>query len=208
MWPPSDSAGERSVMRDSVRGSESGGWPGAVAEGIPPGPDSARASGTWDWGTAGVVGGIRSTTVTRSGVEQHSWDSSPDRSCGESAAGPSGASRTRVRDTRGYSRAVLERSNCVRMVRRIRRMWRGSRHPVAPRLGIDFVVPEVAVVTTRWDTYEGDEPGELTKVQTDVIARGEDGAWQVASFHNTQRSSVLERVQVLMSPGAAPAAER
>ena len=75
-------------------------------------------------------------------------------------------------------------------------------------LGIEFVAPEVAVVTTRGDTYEGDEPGELTKVQTYVIVRGEDGGWQVASFHNTQRSSIMERVQVLMWPGSAPAAER
>ena len=94
------------------------------------------------------------------------------------------------------------------MVRHIGGMWCGSRHSVAPDLGIDFVAPEVAVVTTRGDTYEGDEPGELTKVQTYVIVRGEDGAWQVASFHNPQRSSVLERVQVLMWPGSAPAAER
>lgn len=75
-------------------------------------------------------------------------------------------------------------------------------------LGIEFVAPQVAVVTTRGDTYEGDEPGELTKVQTYVVVRGDDGTWQVATFHNTQRSSVMERVQVLLWPGSAPAAEQ
>lgn len=75
-------------------------------------------------------------------------------------------------------------------------------------LGIEFVAPEVAVVTTRGDTYEGDEPGELTKLQTYVVVRGDDDAWQVAAFHNTQRSPVMERIQFLFWPESAPAAER
>lgn len=74
-------------------------------------------------------------------------------------------------------------------------------------LGIALVNDDVAVVTTRGDTYKGDEPGDLTKVQTYTMVRQADGTWLIASFHNTQRSPVLERIQFLMEPDSRPSAE-
>lgn len=74
-------------------------------------------------------------------------------------------------------------------------------------LGIDLVTDDVAVVTTRGDTYEGAEPGDLTKVQTYTMVRQADGSWLIASFHNTQRSPVMERIQFLMEPDSRPSSE-
>lgn len=74
-------------------------------------------------------------------------------------------------------------------------------------LGVDLVTDDVAVVTTRGDTYEGEEPGDLTKVQTYTVVRQADGNWLIASFHNTQRSPVMERIQFLMEPDSRPSAE-
>lgn len=74
-------------------------------------------------------------------------------------------------------------------------------------LELRFLTAEVAVLTTRGDNYEGDDPGELTKVQTYTLVR--DGQeWKVASFQNTQRKPIMEAVQYLWMPGTRPAAER
>lgn len=75
-------------------------------------------------------------------------------------------------------------------------------------LGIELITDDVAVITTRGDTYEGDEPGDLSKVQTYTMVRQDDGEWLIASFHNTQRSPLMERVQFLMVPDSTPFAER
>ncbi len=60
---------------------------------------------------------------------------------------------------------------------------------------------------TRGDTYEGDTaPTSLSKVQTYLMVE-QGGSWKVASFHNTQRSPVMERVQFLLNPDSRPALE-
>lgn len=75
-------------------------------------------------------------------------------------------------------------------------------------LSVRFVHPDVAIVTTRGDTYTGDRPPAVPgKVQTYTLVR--DGAgWSVAAFHNTQRRPVMERIQFLWEPGSRPAAQR
>ena len=75
-------------------------------------------------------------------------------------------------------------------------------------LGFDLVRDDVAVVSTRGDTYEGEEPDDLSKVQTYTLAHEDDGQWRVTSFHNTKRNAVMERVQFLMEPESKPAAEQ
>jgi len=74
-------------------------------------------------------------------------------------------------------------------------------------LALRFLTDDVAVLTTRGDTYEGDEPGAPTKVQTYTFVR-DGGTWQVAAFQNTQRQPVMERIQYLWMPDSRPAAER
>lgn len=74
-------------------------------------------------------------------------------------------------------------------------------------LELRMLTSEVAVLTTRGDNYEGEDPGELTKVQTYTLVR-EGEQWKVASFQNTQRQPVMEQIQYLWMPGTRPAAER
>src|SRR5690625_4722115 len=45
-------------------------------------------------------------------------------------------------------------------------------------LRMDLVRDDVAVVSTRGDTYEGDNPGELSKLQTYTLVREGDGQWR------------------------------
>ncbi|BBG02149.1 MULTISPECIES: SgcJ/EcaC family oxidoreductase [Pseudonocardia] len=75
-------------------------------------------------------------------------------------------------------------------------------------LSVRFVHPDVAVVSTRGDTYEGaDPPRAPGKVQTYTVVR--DGErWRIASFHNTKRNALMERIQFLVDPGSRPIAER
>ncbi|WP_344006558.1 SgcJ/EcaC family oxidoreductase, partial [Isoptericola halotolerans] len=76
-------------------------------------------------------------------------------------------------------------------------------------LALRFLTHDVAVLTVRGDTYEGDTPGTPTKVQTYTLVRADgDGSWSVAAFQNTQRKALMERVQFLWMPGTVPAAER
>ncbi|MEQ3553749.1 SgcJ/EcaC family oxidoreductase [Pseudonocardia nematodicida] len=75
-------------------------------------------------------------------------------------------------------------------------------------LSVRFVRPDVAVVSTRGDTYDGDEPPSVPgKVQTYIVVR-DGGTWSVAAFHNTARRPVMERIQFLFEPASRPAAER
>lgn len=74
-------------------------------------------------------------------------------------------------------------------------------------LGLQVITEDVAILTTRGDRYEGDDPGALTKVQTYTVVR-EDDAWRVAAFQNTERNEMMERIQFLWMPGTRPAAER
>ncbi|MEV1290835.1 hypothetical protein [Pseudonocardia sp. NPDC049635] len=36
----------------------------------------------------------------------------------------------------------------------------------------------------------------------------DDGQWRIASFQNTKRNALMERVQFLVDPGSRPLAER
>src|SRR5699024_5663208 len=74
-------------------------------------------------------------------------------------------------------------------------------------LALDVLTEDVAVLTTRGDTYEGSEPTELSKVQSYTFVRSGE-QWLVASFHNTQRQEAMERIQFLWMPGSAPVGER
>ncbi|MBA4855904.1 SgcJ/EcaC family oxidoreductase [Nocardia farcinica] len=71
-----------------------------------------------------------------------------------------------------------------------------------------FFGDDVAVVTSRGDTYTGERPTDLGKTQTYTMVREADGAWRIASFHNTQRRRALERISFLVAPDTVPAAER
>lgn len=75
-------------------------------------------------------------------------------------------------------------------------------------LGIRFLGPDAAVVTSRGDTYEGGRPAELSKVQTYTLTRESDGQWRIAAFQNTRRQPVMERASFLLSPGTVPGAEK
>lgn len=65
----------------------------------------------------------------------------------------------------------------------------------------------MAILTTRGDTYEGEEPGVPSKLQTYTFVQ-EAGDWKIAAFHNTQRQPVMEKIQYLWMPETQPAAER
>ncbi len=74
-------------------------------------------------------------------------------------------------------------------------------------LSLRIPADNVAILTTRGDTYEGERPGTSAKVQTYTFVREGEG-WSIAAFHNTQRQPVMERVQFLWMPETRPAAER
>lgn len=67
-----------------------------------------------------------------------------------------------------------------------------------------FFGPDTAVVTSRGDTYKGEQPKKLTKVQTYTLVRQNDGAWRIAAFQNTKRKPVLEAMTFKMLPEAVP----
>jgi len=62
----------------------------------------------------------------------------------------------------------------------------------------------VAVATARGDTYKGDRPRKVAKVQTYTLVRDADGEWRVAAFHNTQHRPVMEWLQFRMNPLSRP----
>lgn len=74
-------------------------------------------------------------------------------------------------------------------------------------LGLRFLTADVAVLTTRGDTYEDDVPDDLTKVQTYTLVQEDDG-WKIAAFQNTQRKKLMEQVQFRWMNGTRPDAER
>ncbi|HET6634868.1 MAG TPA: SgcJ/EcaC family oxidoreductase [Streptomyces sp.] len=73
---------------------------------------------------------------------------------------------------------------------------------------ISFPSPGVAVVNGRGDTYKGERPDKLTKVQTYTLVRQEDGQWRIAAFHNTKRKPLLESLSYRFAPGLRPGAGR
>ncbi|MEU2039874.1 SgcJ/EcaC family oxidoreductase [Nocardia niwae] len=75
-------------------------------------------------------------------------------------------------------------------------------------LGVRFFGDDVAIVTSRGDRYEDERPAELSKTQTYTLVREADSRWRIASFHNTKRQPVMERVSFLFDPATKPEAER
>lgn len=65
----------------------------------------------------------------------------------------------------------------------------------------------IGVITDCRDTYKGQRPKRLTKVQTYTMMRDGGGAWRIAAFHNTKRRSLLEVITFRFAPGAAPRIE-
>lgn len=75
-------------------------------------------------------------------------------------------------------------------------------------LDVRFYGPGTAVITGRGDTYKGDRPKKLTKVQTYTLVREADGQWRVAAFQNTKRKPLMEALSFKSAPGLIPAAQR
>lgn len=74
-------------------------------------------------------------------------------------------------------------------------------------LELRVLTDDVALLTTRGDTYDGEAPDQPSKVQTYTFVR-EGDAWRIAAFQNTQRKPVMEQVQFRMLPDTRPHAER
>ena len=73
---------------------------------------------------------------------------------------------------------------------------------------IRFTGPGTAIVTGRGDVVQrGRSAKRLSKVQTYVMVRDEDGRWRIAAFQNTKRQRVMERISFLFSPDTKPEAE-
>ncbi|GAA2137015.1 SgcJ/EcaC family oxidoreductase [Glycomyces algeriensis] len=73
-------------------------------------------------------------------------------------------------------------------------------------LGIRFLSPETAVVTSRGDVGKhGSRPAKLTKVQTYTVVREADGQWRIAAFQNTKRKALMEKISFAFAPETAPA---
>jgi uncharacterized protein (TIGR02246 family) len=75
-------------------------------------------------------------------------------------------------------------------------------------LDIRFLGPDTAVVTGRGESYKGDRPKKLTKVQTYTLVREPSGQWRVAAFQNTKRKPIMEAISFKTAPGLIPAAQR
>lgn len=74
-------------------------------------------------------------------------------------------------------------------------------------LDIRYYGPDVAVVTSRGDTYKGSPKQAPAKVQTYTVVRG-DGRWRIAAFQNTKRRKLMERMTFWITPAARPAEQR
>lgn len=74
-------------------------------------------------------------------------------------------------------------------------------------LGIRFLGADAAVVTSRGDTYKGEPPAKLSKVQTYTFVR-QAGHWRIAAFHNTKRKPLMEAISFKSAPGLIPLAAK
>jgi uncharacterized protein (TIGR02246 family) len=72
-------------------------------------------------------------------------------------------------------------------------------------LEVRFYGSDTAVVTSRGDTYKGQRPKKLTKVQTYMLAHESDGQWRIAAFHNTKRKPLFEAIMFRSAPETRPA---
>ncbi len=71
-------------------------------------------------------------------------------------------------------------------------------------LDVRFPGPATAVVTGRGEIYKGERPKRLTKVQTYVLVREDDGSWRIAAFQNTKRRPLMEAVSFRFARGLVP----
>ncbi|RVU18941.1 SgcJ/EcaC family oxidoreductase [Streptomyces antnestii] len=71
-------------------------------------------------------------------------------------------------------------------------------------IGIRFQGADAAIVSGRGDTYKGERPRKLTKIQTYTFVREDDGKWRIAAFHNTKRKPLLEFISQRLSPKPEP----
>ncbi|MFE7742164.1 SgcJ/EcaC family oxidoreductase [Nocardia sp. NPDC057455] len=74
-------------------------------------------------------------------------------------------------------------------------------------LDIRHCGPDVAVVTSRGDTYKGSPKPAPAKVQTYTVVR-RDGRWRIAAFQNTKRRKLMERITFWFTPAARPTGQR
>ncbi|ACQ80096.1 conserved hypothetical protein [Beutenbergia cavernae DSM 12333] len=65
-------------------------------------------------------------------------------------------------------------------------------------VALTFPAADVAVVLTHGDVAKS-RPRRLPKVQTYTLVRTPDG-WRIASFQNTQRKRLLERIGLRFTP--------
>ncbi|MER5327230.1 SgcJ/EcaC family oxidoreductase [Streptosporangium roseum] len=75
-------------------------------------------------------------------------------------------------------------------------------------LDVRFYGPDVAVVTSRGDSFKGSRPKKLTKVQTYTLAREADGPWRIAAFQNTKRKPLMEAISFKAAPDLVPTSQK
>jgi len=75
-------------------------------------------------------------------------------------------------------------------------------------LDVRFYGPGAAVVTGRGDTYKGERPKKLAKIQTYTLVLEQDGQWRIAAFQNTKRRPLMEAISFRTAPGLVPAAQQ
>jgi uncharacterized protein (TIGR02246 family) len=71
-------------------------------------------------------------------------------------------------------------------------------------LDVRFYEPDTTVVTSRGDTYKGQRPKKLMKVQTYILVRESDGHWRIAAFQNTKRKPLFEAIMFRSTPETRP----
>jgi len=75
-------------------------------------------------------------------------------------------------------------------------------------VAVRFIGPDAAIVSSDGDVVKGGKRTEgikLTKAQSYTIVREADGAWRIASFHNTKHKALMERISFTFAPETMPA---
>lgn len=75
-------------------------------------------------------------------------------------------------------------------------------------VAVRFIGADAAIVSSNGDVVKGGKRPEdvkLTKAQTYTVVRESDGAWRIASFHNTKRKALMERISFKFAPETVPA---
>ena len=74
-------------------------------------------------------------------------------------------------------------------------------------ISLRALTDDVVLLTTRGDTYDDEAPESPSKIQSYTLV-DEGGEWKIATFHNTQRKPIMERVQFLWMTETIAEAER